>query len=82
MDMLKDEILGMLRETGGFLPVPVTEKAEKIQKIFNVRKKEYVDAVKQLATEGRVETTAEGIKLKVESTASGRKFRQIRRKRR
>lgn len=82
MDTLKSDILQTLKDVGGFIPITPAAKAEKIQKIFQVRKKDFVKAVEDLVNTGDIEITPGGIQVKVASTASGRMFRQIRRKRR
>lgn len=82
MEILKGQILEAISELGGILPLGPKAKAEEIQKLFKVRKKDYVEAVEALVKEGKVEVTPSGVQQMVVSTPSGRMFRKIRRKRR
>lgn len=82
MDLIKEYIMEGLQESGGFIPVTPTDKVDKIQKFFSLKKKDFVEAVEALVKDGSIEITPGGIQVKVESTASGRMFRKIRRKRR
>ena len=82
MEQYKNKILEALGEVDGFLPLGKNSRAETIKKTLGMEKLHFQQAVMELVDEGRVELIKGGVRAVATAPASGRMFRQVRRKRR